>query len=297
MRSLFVPTLAGLMLSACATTGGQRLAEQDPLEAFNRRMWDVNMALDKAAIKPVTVAYRTVTPKPAQRGLRRILANLQEPFSFVNALLQGKPDQAARTFGRFVVNTTIGVGGLADHATSFGLPEESEDFGQTLAVWGVNAGPYIVLPLFGPSTLRDSVGLGVEFAGDPAQIAIREYSGLSSTERLGITGLRAIDLRSRLIDSGADAVLETSADPYATARSAYLQQRASMIADGGMSQDMMDPADFDGDFTIDGVDPADFEGAAATAPAPTGQAAQVPAVESQPALEDQSAPPSKKSEN
>jgi phospholipid-binding lipoprotein MlaA len=255
MRSLFLPVVASLALGACATPGGQRLAEQDPLENFNRRMWNVNMAFDRVAFKPATVAYRTVTPKPAQRGLRRILANLQEPFSFANSLLQGKPDQAARTFGRFIINTTIGVGGLADHATGFGLPEESEDFGQTLAVWGVNAGPYIVLPLFGPSTLRDSVGLGVEFTADPAQIAIREESGLTRTQRWGITGMRAIDARSRLIDSGADAVLETSADPYATARSAYLQQRAAAIADGGGAQPGIDPDDFsDGS-----VDPADFE--------------------------------------
>ena len=277
MRNAFLPVLAGLALGACATTGGQRLAEQDPLEGFNRQMWAVNMALDKAAVKPVTVAYRTVTPKPAQRGLRRILANLGEPFSFVNALLQGKPDQAARTFGRFVVNTTIGVGGLADHATAFGLPEESEDFGQTLAVWGVNAGPYVVLPLLGPSTLRDSVGLGVQFAADPVEIAIREESGLSRTERFGITGMRAIDLRSRLIDSGADAVLDTAADPYATARSAYLQRRAAEIADGDFNDLGVDPDDFGGA----GIDPADFEGATDTDAPPPAQDEAVPETSSQ----------------
>lgn len=245
MRPLATPLLACAALTACATPGQQRLAEQDPLERYNRAVWDMNMALDKSIVKPTASAYRTVTPKAARRGIGRILDNFDEPFSAINSLLQGRPDRAVRSLGRFVVNSTIGVGGLADHATGFGLPEEPADFGQTLAVWGVNAGPYVVLPLLGPSTFRDSVGFGVEFAFDPQNLVQRRV--MSTWPRWGLRGFEAIDLRAKLMDMGADAVLETSADPYATARSAYLQRRAAIIA--GVRQQ-----------APTGVDPADFEG-------------------------------------
>lgn len=251
MRSVIKASmlLAATLLAGCATTGGQRLAEKDPLENFNRGVWGFNMALDKAAVKPITKTYKAVTPTAARRGIRNVFNNADEPLSFFNALLQGKVGRAFHTLGRFVINTTIGVGGLADHATGMGLEEKPEDFGQTLAVWGVNAGPYLVLPLLGPFTLRDSVGFGVDFLADPVRIAEKEYSGLTRTQRLGVTGLEVIDLRAELIEIGADKVLETSLDPYATARAAYLQQRQSLILnqDGGASSESPQPdaADFD----------------------------------------------------
>ncbi len=245
MRSLAVPLLACAALTACATPGQQRLAEQDPLERYNRAVWDMNMALDRNLVKPTASAYRTVTPKAARRGISRILDNFDEPFSAINSLLQGRPDRAVRSLGRFVVNSTIGVGGLADHATEFGLVEEPADFGQTLAVWGVNAGPYVVLPLLGPSTFRDSVGIGIEFAFDPQNMEQRRI--MDTRSRWSLRGFEAIDLRAKLMDMGADAVLETSADPYATARSAYLQRRAAIIADvRKQASDSIDPADFEG---------------------------------------------------
>lgn len=251
---------AAAVLAGCATTpGGQRLAEQDPLEGFNRGVWGFNRTVDKVALKPAAVVYKTATPTAARRGVRNVLNNADEPLSFINALLQGKVGRAFHTLGRFVVNTTIGVGGLADHASSMGLKEKPEDFGQTLAVWGVNAGPYVMLPFFGPSTLRDSVGLGTEFFADPVRIAVKEYSGLSRTERLGITGLEAIDLRAELIELGADNFLKSSLDPYATARAAYLQRRQSLILD----QD--EGAETNGE----SVDPADFDMGTAADPAPS----------------------------
>lgn len=232
--------LALLMLAGCATTPGEdRLAERDPLEGFNRGVWGFNRTLDTVALKPVTKAYRTVTPRPARRGVSRIFANLSEPFSMINNILQGKPDRAVRNLERFVINTTIGVGGLADHASGFGVAPANEDFGQTLASWGVNGGPYLVLPILGPSTLRDGVGSGVAQLADPYRVGLRNI-GLTNTQQLGVTAGEVINTRSDLIESGADAFLDTSLDPYAAAKSAYLQRRQAEIRneeDGGAADE------------------------------------------------------------
>ena len=222
--------LAASLLGGCATTKVARGQDPDPLERFNRGVWAFNEGVDKVAIKPATVAYRTVTPPPARRGLSRIFSNLGEPFNAVNNLLQGKPDRALNSLGRFVVNSTIGVGGLADHATDLGLKPTPEDFGQTLARGGVRSSPYLVLPLLGPSTVRDGIGTAVQFALDPTQAGLKE-AGVSSTGRAVVTGTRVIDTRSQIIDSGVDAILESSADRYATARSAYFQRRRAQIED------------------------------------------------------------------
>lgn len=222
--------LLAAMLSGCATTGsGGAMAENDPYEGFNRGVWEFNEAIDTVAIKPATIVYRTVTPVPARRGIRGILANLSEPFSFINNLLQGKPDRAFNSLGRFLVNSTIGVGGLADHATDLGLPPTDEDFGQTLAVAGAKESPYLVLPLLGPSTVRDAVGTAVEFVADPARVVINEE--LTATQEYAVTGTRVLNGRSQLIESGAEELLDSSADPYAAARSAYFQRRAAAIRD------------------------------------------------------------------
>jgi len=230
MRALPLLLLA-FSLSACATTGDRAsLDPRDPHEGFNRSMFAFNDAVDKAAIKPATTVYRTVTPVPARRGLSNVFANLMEPLNFINNLLQGKPDRAMDSLGRFVVNTTIGVGGLADHATDLGIQPAREDFGQTFAVWGAKESPYLVLPLLGPSTIRDGAGTALQFVADPAQIGLSE-AGVGGTERTVLTGLRLVDARSRLMDAGVDAVLETSADPYATARDAFFQRRQAQLRD------------------------------------------------------------------
>ena len=243
MRAILALLMAAT-LSACATTGsGGPLAERDPYEGFNRGMWAFNQAVDTVAIKPATTVYRTVTPKPARRGLGRVLANLSEPFSFINNLLQGKPDRAFNSLGRFLINSTIGVGGLADHATDLGLPATPEDFGQTLAVAGAKESPYLVLPLLGPSTVRDAVGTAVQLVADPARIVLNQE--LSSTQEYAVTGARVLDGRSGLIEGGADAVLETSADPYATARSAYFQRRGAEIRDEEAGDATLSPEEED----------------------------------------------------
>lgn len=220
----------GLALSACTTTrvGTDRLAEKDPLEGLNRAIWSVNSGADKVVVKPVTQVYRAVTPKPARDGVRNFFSNVGEPFSFINNILQGKPDRAVRNLGRFLINTTAGIGGLFDHASRAGVRPATEDFGQTLAAWGANGGPYLVLPLLGPSTLRDGVGTGVSQLADPYRVCMREC-GLPSGLPTGMTVLEVISVRDGLIASGADSFLESALDPYAAARSAFLQRRRAQI--------------------------------------------------------------------
>ena len=221
-----------VLLTGCATTPTPAPgAERDPLEGFNRAVWGFNQGLDKVAMKPVSSVYRTITPRPVRRGILRIFDNLSEPWSFVNNMLQGKPGRAMNNLGRFVVNTTIGVGGLADHATSLGIKRSPEDFGQTLAAWGVKSSTYLVLPLFGPSTIRDGVGTGVALFADPFHVCLRECTNLSQIERLAPDALYLVSVRADLTESGADTLLDTSLDSYATARSAFFQRRAAEIAD------------------------------------------------------------------
>jgi phospholipid-binding lipoprotein MlaA len=230
MKKLLILLLA-IPIAGCATTrAGSESAGRDPYERLNRGVWAFNDAVDTVAIKPATTVYRTVTPVPARRGISRVFSNLGEPLNFVNNLLQGKPKRAMNSLGRFVVNSTIGVGGLADHATDLGLKPTPEDFGQTFAKHGARGSPYLVLPLLGPSTVRDGIGTALQFAIDPTQAGLKE-AGVSQTGRYAVTGTRLLDQRSQLIEGGVDALLESAADPYATARSAYFQRRAAQIED------------------------------------------------------------------
>jgi phospholipid-binding lipoprotein MlaA len=245
MKSQIATLLVCLAATAgCATTpGGIAEAERDRFEKANRAIYSFNKGLDTAILKPTTTAYRAVVPAAARRGASNALDNVDEPLSFINALLQGKIKAALRAVDRFLINSTLGVGGLADHATDLGLPKQEEDFGQTLAAWGVGSGPFIMLPFFGPSTLRDTVGLGVDSISDPWPRFQKHGLDLSGTQRLGVTGFEAIDLRSRLVDT-ADPLLESALDEYATVRAAYLQQRLTDIYDGDPPEDeFVPPAD------------------------------------------------------
>lgn len=230
--ALAVAPLAVLMLaSGCATTaGGYRLAEKDPLEKVNRGVWAFDQAADKVVMKPVTKVYRAVAPSPVRHGVSNAFANLTEPWSLLNNVLQGKMKRAAHNLGRFLVNSTIGIGGLFDQASKMGIAPAYEDLGQTLAVWGVNGGPYLVLPLLGPSTLRDGIGSGVAAYGDPVNVAINQ-ADVSVWYKRGFKAAQILSARSDLMESGGDAFLESSLDPYAAARSAYLQQRTAAIHD------------------------------------------------------------------
>lgn len=264
--SRFSPLLgtlgAALLLAGCATVPGQdRLAEKDPLEKFNRGVWGVNQAADKVILKPATSVYRTVAPKPARQGVSNFFSNLTEPWSFVNNMLQGKPKRAFHNLGRFVVNTTAGLGGLFDVASKTDIQPAPEDFGQTLARWGVNGGPYLVLPLLGPSTLRDGIGSGVAWVADPVNIGIRE-ADIPKAGRYVYRGAAIIDARNQLTESGGDAFLKSSLDPYATARSAYLQRRRAAILDQ--------------ENAMNAGPPDDDQPAGEAVPTPTGDAATGP---------------------
>lgn len=290
MRGSAAACLSLLLLAGCATTPGEeRLAERDPLEGFNRGVWAVNRAVDKVALKPVTTVYRTVTPRPARRGISRVFANLLEPFSMINNLLQGKPERAGRNLKRFLVNSTIGVGGLADHATGMGIAPAEEDFGQTLASWGVHGGPYLVLPLLGPSTLRDGVGSGIAQLADPYRVALR-HSGASSEVKIGATAGEIINIRSDLIENGTDSFLDTSLDPYAAARSAFLQRRHAQVRDQE-NEPVADPVEDEAQATEEPLEPAAADAAAPAleaAPDVPADAAAAPVTEP---LPEPAAPP------
>jgi phospholipid-binding lipoprotein MlaA len=207
----------------------------DPLEPLNRVTHTVNDAVDTMLIRPAAEAYRIFVPPPIRTGIGNVLDNLLLPRTMANDLLQGNTAKAGDAAARFVINSTIGVLGIFDFATDMGYPAQFEDFGQTMAVWAgtTNGGPYIVLPLLGPSNVRDTAGRAVDFFTDPWQ-----YFGqgdLVDAGRVARAGLQLIDTREGLIEP-LDALRASSIDYYAALRSAYVQQRARDIRNEGRPQ-------------------------------------------------------------
>ncbi|WP_338148159.1 MlaA family lipoprotein [Neoroseomonas eburnea] len=198
----------------------------DPFEPANRAMFEVHEVADRFVLQPVAEAYRDVLPQPVRNGIRNALGNLRAPVILANDLLQGNISRARITLGRFMVNSTLGIGGILDVARDWGVPGHSEDFGQTLAVWGAGEGFYMFVPLFGPSSPRDLVGQGVDIALHPltwlGQGAAVDAAGWV---RLGLV---VVDTREALLEP-IDQVRATSLDPYSTLRSAYRQRRAFEI--------------------------------------------------------------------
>ncbi|MBU6165979.1 MAG: VacJ family lipoprotein [Alphaproteobacteria bacterium] len=225
-----------LLLAGCTTSGSTDLsrAEADPWEKSNRRVFAFNKRLDRWVVKPLATGYRTVVPRPARTAVANAYGNYGEPANFVNAVLQGKIAQAFRTVDRFLLNSTLGVAGIFDVATDLGRPREPEDFGQTLARWGVKSGPYLVLPLFGPSTLRDGLMTPVDFFIDPADFTRNAALRPGWDVRIGMAAGRIINFRNTLIETGADQLLADSLDDYALARSAFLQRRRLLLFDGNL---------------------------------------------------------------
>ena len=210
-------------LGGCATTGGN---PHDPLEGYNRAMFSFNEGVDKAIVKPVASGYKTVMPEFARTGVTNFFSNLRDPWIGVNNILQGKVGAGASDFGRFAVNTTVGILGLFDVASNAGLEKHNEDFGQTLGRWGVGSGAYVVLPILGPSSVRDGLSLlVVDWRGDPLW-----YVGNIPT-RNELVGVRLVDNRANLLDTSRLAE-EAALDQYAYVRDAYLQRRRSLIYDG-----------------------------------------------------------------
>ena len=208
-------------------------AANDPLESLNRSIFAFNLGLDRAVLRPVAIGYRTVIPGPGRSMVRNFLDNLEAPVILANDVLQGSPDRAGVTLTRFIMNSTLGIGGLLDPATTVGLSQHDEDFGQTLGVWGVDAGPYFMLPVLGPSPPRETVGLVVDYFLDPvAYILDNQDAEWLSYVRFGV---RAVDSRSSLIET-LDEIERTSIDFYATIRSLYRQRRMDEIRNGEPSE-------------------------------------------------------------
>ncbi|MBT8473640.1 MAG: VacJ family lipoprotein [Marinicaulis sp.] len=217
-------------------------ATNDPWEGFNRKMFAVNNVLDEAIVVPAAKVYRATTHKKQRKGIRNLLANARAPFTFVNDILQGEFKRAGDTASRFVVNTTIGFGGMGDPAARMGIEPHTEDFGQTLAVWGLDSGPYLYLPFFGPSTLRDGFGMATETVADPV-FWLR--TDAASYTRYARTGATALSVREPLLEPLAD-IKENSLDYYASVRSFYLQSRRREIANGQTDfDDLPDIGGFD----------------------------------------------------
>jgi phospholipid-binding lipoprotein MlaA len=194
----------------------------DPWETFNRRMHRFNNAVDRRVAQPLARVYTRTVPRPVRLGVGNFFNNLGQPVSALNALLQGKPKQAGQSVGRFLLNSTVGVGGLFDPATKAKLPNRSEDFGQTLAIWGWKTSRYVELPLFGPRTLRDVFGM----VGDSPLSPLRQIE--EDRVRVFLQGLQLVDLRAQLLST--DSFREGAADDYALVRDAWMQRRNYQIS-------------------------------------------------------------------
>ena len=197
----------------------------DPIEPINRAIFSFNNVADKIVLEPLAKGYKKL-PSPIQSGVNNFLSNLRTPLVVINQVLQGQGDNAVQSTGRFIVNSTIGVFGLIDVADKIGLEEKEEDFGQTLATWGVGDGFYLVLPLFGPSNLRDTTGMVMTMLTDPINAyVVSEGEAWIVPMR---TAANAVDQRSKIIDE-VNALRDNSVDYYAAVRSSYYQNRKAAI--------------------------------------------------------------------
>ncbi|MCD2512951.1 MlaA family lipoprotein [Comamonas endophytica] len=246
---LSVALVLTLALAGCATTADPQAVGDtatastpnpaDPFEPFNRSIYSFNTVLDDAVIKPVATVYRDVTPALAREGVGNFFSNLGDAWSFINNLAQGRGEGAYNSIVRFSVNTFLGIGGLLDIAGEMGVERRPQDFGLTLGRWGVPTGPYLVLPVLGPSTVRDTAALPVDFKGNPLSYS----NDVAARNSLSVLGL--VDRRARLLQAGEmlDAV---ALDKYSLTRDVYLQRR-DQRAQGNGDLEADDFADFDAD--------------------------------------------------
>jgi len=226
--ALAILLLGMSQISACVTADpsdeDSPYVEYDPLEPLNRKIHGFNRVVDKIALRPLAKGYKKVVPSPVRRGITNFFSNLTTPRSALNNFLQGKPKRGFSELGRFLFNSTLGLGGFIDIAGAGGMERYDENFAQTLSVWGVPDGPYIVLPIWGPNMASDAFALPVDYYSD----LWTQYD--NSSVRSKVWALRVIDLRYRLLS--ADSVLEESQDPYIALREAFRQNRDFRIYDG-----------------------------------------------------------------
>jgi phospholipid-binding lipoprotein MlaA len=232
IKSVAVAMAAAGLLAGCATSGNPK----DPIEGFNRAMFAFNEGLDTVIIKPVATGYDAVLPSPIKTGVTNFFSNIEDIFIGVNNLLQGKVPEAFSDLGRVVINSTVGLLGVIDFASDAGLEKHDEDFGQTFGRWGVGNGAYVVIPVFGSRTARDTVGLVLDSAVDP--VGDHKPRGTRNAALV----LRLVNKRANLL--AADKVIEEAAlDKYSYMRDAYLQRRRNLIHDGNPPRELEADAD------------------------------------------------------
>jgi phospholipid-binding lipoprotein MlaA len=268
---------AAAILAGCATQRAP--SPRDPLEPANRAVFEFNDAADKAVFKPVAQGYRAVLPDVVRAGVRNFFSNLRDPWIAVNQLLQGKVELALSDTWRFIVNSTFGIGGIFDIAADMRLPKHNEDFGQTLGVWGLDTGPYLVIPFWGPSSVRDGVGL---IADAYTYLPWWIPQWLDFEHRVAwqnsLTALDYVNIRANLLD--ATNILEEAAlDRYAFVRDAYFQRRRNLVYDGnpppepGADKESAAPVDLETEIARE---PAEFAPGVATEPEASPPAAAGP---------------------
>lgn len=266
-RVLSVLGFTACLAAPAAATA--QTAQSDPWEGFNRDMYALHEGVDRAVLEPIARGYRAITPRPVRRGVVNFLRNLKSPVIFANDVLQGQIPRAGTTAARFGINTTIGLAGVFDPASRMGLERHDEDFGQTLAVWGVDAGPYVFVPLLGPTTVRDGAGRIVDIVFDPLTWA--DFDGARQV-RVGRTLLAGVAARELVLET-VDDIRRDSLDPYVTIRTSYGLLRDSAIQNG--PADVQDLPEFE---EID-EQPATLE---PTLPATGENAQQVEPIENTP---------------
>lgn len=232
-RSLCIAGLAfaSALLSGCAT--GPAANPHDPIEPFNRGVYKFNDTVDRAVVRPAATVYRDVLPSPIRTGVSNFFYNLQDAWSVVNNTLQLKPEQAGNSLMRFGVNTVFGLGGVLDIASEMRIERSTEDFGQTLGRWGINTGPYLVLPLLGPSTLRDTLAMPIDTKGSPAS----HIDNVAT--RNSVTALNLLNQRSRLLQA-SEMLDQVALDPYTFTRDAFMQRRRNSVYDGNPPDEVDD---------------------------------------------------------
>jgi phospholipid-binding lipoprotein MlaA len=244
-RALLASLAAAVAAAACATSP-EALEANDPFEPVNREIYEFNIAADRALLRPAARGYRAVTPQPARDGVHNFFVNLNQPVVFANLVLQGRFEESLETVGRFAMNTVFGLGGVFDVASAEDVPRHETDFGLTLARWGVGEGPYLMLPLLGPSNPRDGIGR----IADRYPYPLNWNADFSdSVEAWSLRGLNAVEFRARHGDA-FESFERTAIDPYVQFRSAYRQSRRSglrrmQLENNGEDEDFEDLPDFD----------------------------------------------------